>query len=58
MCKEDSPFYLAINYKVHGDQHWYKCQRMCAEIIGKIMKKMAKNANLGGKKTTTQLERP
>ena len=50
MCKENSPFYLGINYKGFGDQHWHKRQRTDTDRLGKIMNKMAENANLSGKK--------
>ncbi|XP_056000117.1 uncharacterized protein KIAA1958-like [Ostrea edulis] len=48
----DSPFYVAINYKRAPDSHiWYKNQPLGENSLRSIMREMAKNANLPGKKT-------
>ena len=50
MCEPDSPFYLAVNH--HADaQPWYKRQRMGKNKLGLIMKSLAKQGDLKGKKT-------
>ena len=51
MCKTESPFYLAVNYKHSTDDLWYKKQRMGKDRINTIMKRMAATSGLSGEKT-------
>ena len=51
MCKPDAPFYLAVNYQPAQDQPWYKRQRMGKNKLGQIMKMLATQGELQGKKT-------
>ena len=52
MCQLDSPFYLAINYKPIAGSKWYKKQRMGKDRIGQLMKRIACDGSLQGKKTS------
>ena len=48
----NSPFYLAIKYnRKHNDTEWYKRQPFGENTLPAIMKNMAKQADLPGRKT-------
>lgn len=52
MCYPDAPFYLSINYNRTKDSAvWYKNQPLGENSLRGIMKKMAKKANIPGRKT-------
>jgi integrase len=52
MLHDDSPFYLAINYKPATDINlWFKAQAMGSERLMKTMSRMAESAHLKGRYT-------
>ena len=55
MCHPDAPFYLQAHQSWNkGDQPlqtWFKCQALGEHSLGNIMKDMARQANLPGRKT-------
>ena len=55
MCEDDSPFYLSINHKHKPGSYWYKKLPLGIHKVDGMMKKLAKDGSLTGKKK--QLER-
>ena len=55
MCQEDSPFYLSINHKHKPGLYWYKMLPLGIHKVDGMMKNLAKDGSLAGKKTTTIL---
>lgn len=52
MCQPESPFYLGINYKrLPGSDKWYKSQPLGEHTLNTLMKTMAIECGLQGKKT-------
>lgn len=58
MCEPDSPFYLAINYSRRPwSDTWYKVQSLGENSLRGMMKKMAEQAGIRGKKTNQSARR-
>ena len=55
MCQDDSPFYLSINHKYKPGLYWFKKVPLGIHMIDGMMKKLAKDGSLTGKKKTTIL---
>ena len=51
MCKDDSLFYLTVNHNHKVGSYWYKRQPVGIHRIDGIMKTVASNGKLNGKKT-------
>ncbi len=52
MLEPDSPFFLNINHKRRPDcPYWFKAQKMGINTLSSMMKKMATNAGVTGRKT-------
>ena len=51
MCQEDSPFYLSINHKHKPGSYWYKKLPLGIHKVDGMMKNLAKDGSLTGKKT-------
>lgn len=51
MCQADSPFYILIHPSYKQQHTWYKCQSMGVHSLGGMMKKMASDGCLPGRKT-------
>ena len=57
MNSPDSPFYLAIKYnRKPNDTEWHKRQPLGENTLRAIMKNMAKQADLPGRKTNHSAE--
>ena len=52
MCQDDSLFYLSTNHKYKPESYWFKKVPLGIHMIDGMMKKMAKDGNLTGKKKT------
>ena len=50
MCQDNSPFYLSINHKYKPVSYWFKKVPLGIHTIDGMMKKLAKDGNLTGKK--------
>ena len=50
-CANDSPFYLSINHKYKPGSYWFKKVPFGIHMIDGMIKKLAKDCNLTGKKT-------
>ena len=51
MCEDNSPFYLSINHKHKPGSYWYKKLPLGIHKVDGMMKKLAKDGSLTGKKT-------
>ena len=51
MCQKDSPFYLSINHKHKPGSYWYKKLPLGIHKVDGMMKNLAKDGSLAGKKT-------
>ena len=51
MCHDEAPFYLAINHQRRASGNWYKNNALGENSLRNIMKTMATEADLPGRKT-------